>query len=328
MRVLRAGILLWLGLSSLRAQVAVAGRVVDENRTAVAEARIEFRNPAYAQAPAVTSDEQGRFRLELSQPGEYSLRAQRQGFFVLDNVRVQLNSGANEVTVTLNHLQEFVESIDVVYSPPVVDPAQTSDQKQLNNLEILGVPYPASQDIHNALPMFPGVVQDTTGLVHVNGGSSDQASVTLNGFNISDPVTGLFDARAKHRSRTQPGAGKRPLFGRHRPRFGGFPGDQHRHGRRPLAIRRHQFHPQHQHAARVDAQPVDAALHRVRAARPGPGVVLERLRRLLRRGHRPGTAARPGPRPQPDHQQPFPGPGEHQSIQHPDGQLSHQLRGP
>ena len=30
---------------------------------------------------------------------------------------------------------------------------------------------------------------------HFNGGASDQTNVTVNGFNMSDPVTGLFEAR-------------------------------------------------------------------------------------------------------------------------------------
>ncbi|HSW49617.1 MAG TPA: carboxypeptidase regulatory-like domain-containing protein, partial [Bryobacteraceae bacterium] len=195
MRALRSGALLAALAAPLGAQVSVIGRVIDENGRAVPGARVEFRTAARPQAPFSTSDVQGRFRLELDEPGEYSIRAQKEGFFVLEGARTLLATGPNEVSVTLNHLQELTESIDVVYSPPAIDPAQTSDQKQLNSMEILAIPYPASQDVRSALPMFSGVVQGARGSVHFNGGASDQVSYTLDDFNIADPATGGLEAR-------------------------------------------------------------------------------------------------------------------------------------
>jgi len=195
MRVLWAAALLSVLHTPLTGQVTVAGRVVDENGTAVSGVRLELRTPDPTQHPTATSDVQGRFRLDLRQPGEYSIRAEKAGFFVLEKARIALIEGPNEVSVTLNHLQELTESVDVVYSPPVIDPAEVSNQQQLNNLEILEVPYPASQDFRSALPMFSGVVQDTRGYLHFNGGASDQVSYSLDSFNIADPVTGTLDAR-------------------------------------------------------------------------------------------------------------------------------------
>ena len=56
-------------------------------------------------------------------------------------------------------------------------------------------PYAASQDLRNALPLLQGVVQDVNGRLHVNGGATDQTNFTLDGFNISDPVSGRLEAR-------------------------------------------------------------------------------------------------------------------------------------
>lgn len=192
---LRAALLLVVSTFALQARVRVEGRVVDENGAAVGGAHIEFRNPILIQAPSVVSDSQGRFSIELPAPGSYSLYAERPGFFVVDRSPVDLDEGVNEITVTLNHLRELVESVEVVYSAPLIDPAETSEQKQLNSIEILEVPYPASQDVRNALSLFTGVVQDNSGKLHFNGGSSEQTNFNLDGFNISDPVTGLFEAR-------------------------------------------------------------------------------------------------------------------------------------
>jgi hypothetical protein len=194
-RVLLAATLLAWALQPLVAQVGVTGRTVDETGAPLAGARVEFRSPLDPKPVVVVSDGQGRFRLELATAGERTLRAERGGFFVLERAVVALHDGPNVVTVTLNHLREVVESVNVVYSPPAVDPVETADQKRLSSVAVLAVPYPASQDYRSALPMFSGVVQDTRGEVHFNGGASDQTNYTLNGFDISDVYTGTLEAR-------------------------------------------------------------------------------------------------------------------------------------
>jgi hypothetical protein len=192
---LRAAALLFSAALLLPAQVVVTGKVVDENSSPVSGARVVFRNATVARPVSAVSDSQGRFQLTLPKPGDYVIYAERPNFFVLEKVPVSVQKDANEVTITLNHLREFAESINVTYSPPVIDPAETTDQKQLNSVEIIEVPYPASHDVRSALPMFSGVVKDNRGLLHFNGGSTDQTNITLDGFNISDPATGQFDAR-------------------------------------------------------------------------------------------------------------------------------------
>jgi hypothetical protein len=178
----------------LPGQVAVDGRVVDENSAPVGGARVEFHSPALREPLWSVSDSQGRFRLELPAAGDYMIRAARPGFFVLQQKTV-IGDATAELIISLAHLHEFTESVDVVYSPPVIDPAETTDQKQLNNMQVLEVPYPAPQDFRNALPLFPGVLQDTRGRLHFNGGATEQTNFSLEGFNIADPVTGLLETR-------------------------------------------------------------------------------------------------------------------------------------
>ncbi len=196
MAALRTGALLVFSAAALCAQWTVAGRVVDENGAAVAGARVELRGPGQAAArAAAVSDEQGRIRIDVPGPGVYRLRAEREGYFVLDRTEVEIGGETNELNVVLNHVHELVESVDVVYSPPAIDPGQPSDQRQLNNVQVQAVPYPASQDVRRALPLFGGVVQAADGEPHVNGGAADQTAYTLNGFNMADPVTGRMEAR-------------------------------------------------------------------------------------------------------------------------------------
>ena len=180
--------------AALQAQVAITGRVVDENGAAVEGARVEWRG-ADGGVIAASSDPAGNFRASLPAAGEYAMRAERLGFFLFTVSRQAFEEGPQQLTIRLNHLQEFADKIDVTYSPPAIDPQQTSERKELTNTEIEAVPYPAPQDFRNSLPMFNGVVQDNAGRVHINGGDTNQANYTLDGFNISDPVTGRLEAR-------------------------------------------------------------------------------------------------------------------------------------
>src|SRR6476646_344035 len=184
----------WVCCAGLHAQqAAVTGRVVDENGGPVGGAPVSWRGAGGV--VTASSDPAGNFRAVLPAAGEYALRVERPGFFVFTDGHHAIEAGSQQVTIRLNHLQEFADKIDVTYSPPAIDPQQTSERKELTNTEIQGVPYPAPQDFRNALPLLNGVVQDNAGRVHFNGGATNQANYTLDGFNISDPVTGRLETR-------------------------------------------------------------------------------------------------------------------------------------
>ena len=185
---------LLLGVSA-SAQVLVSGRVVDDTGAGVAGARVEIGPEAGPPAAVASSDPAGNFKLTLPAPGAYRIRAERPGFYLYQGGGHSFSQGANQLTITLNHLQEFSERIDVTASPPVIDPQQPAQHRELDNTEIQSVPYPAPQDYRNALPLMDGVVQDNAGRAHFNGGDTNQANYTLDGFNISNPVTGNLDAR-------------------------------------------------------------------------------------------------------------------------------------
>lgn len=145
-----------LACAALRAQVAIAGRVVDENGAAVGGAIVELRAVAGAFLATVSSDPAGNFRASLPAAGEYRIRAERVGFFLYAGRGQEFEAGSQQLTIRLNHLREFADRIDVTYSAPAIDPQQTSERKELTNTEIQGVPYPAPQDYRNALPLLNG----------------------------------------------------------------------------------------------------------------------------------------------------------------------------
>jgi hypothetical protein len=180
--------------AALHAQALVAGRVVDDTGAGVGGVRIALRAPD-ADPVTASSDPAGNFSLALPHEGEYAIRAERLGFFVYQGAAQGFVTGPNQLTITLNHLQEYTERVDVTYSPPAIDPEQVSDHKELDNAEIQAVPFPAPQDYRNGLQLMNGVVMDNAGLPHVNGADVQQTGYTLDGFNISDPVTGRLEAR-------------------------------------------------------------------------------------------------------------------------------------
>ena len=192
-QVVRIGCVVAVACACLQAQITVAGRVVDETGAGVEGARVEFRSGDATPIPA-SSDQAGNFRATLSTEGEYSIRAERQGFYVYQG-KQPFNEASSQLTVTLNHVQEFSEKVDVTASSPPIDPQQPADHKELVNAEIQAIPMPASQDYRNALTLMNGVVLDNNGIPHFNGGAPNQTNYTLDGFNMSDPVTGQLQTR-------------------------------------------------------------------------------------------------------------------------------------
>ena len=136
----------------------------------------------------------GRYEFIRLPAGIYQLQVEKEGFFVLVQKEVRVGE-AESVEVTLNHQREFVERVDVTYSPPAVDPARTTSSQTLDREAILNVPYDVTRDIRYALPLLPGVLQDAFSQIHIDGSSTHQIYDELDGFNITDPENGLFTVR-------------------------------------------------------------------------------------------------------------------------------------
>ncbi len=175
-------------------QSSISGRVIDETGAGIPSARVELRSGSGVSAVS-SSDRAGNFKIALPEAGQYSIHAERLGFYVYQGAPRSFEAGESDLTIILNHQQEFTDRIDVTASPAAIDPQQPQQRRELDNTEMQSVPYPAPQDYRNALPLMDGVVQDNSGLAHFNGGRTSQTNYTMDGFNISDPVTGQLDTR-------------------------------------------------------------------------------------------------------------------------------------
>jgi hypothetical protein len=164
--------------------------VADENGRPVPSAHITL-TPKVGQPTVGETDYAGRKGFTDLAPGTYTLTVEREGFFAVTQPEIAVGE-ATSVEVTLNHVREFTERVNVVYSPPAIDPAKTQSSETLNSEQIIDLPFPVTRDIRYALPLLPGVLQDSTGQLHVDGADTRQVDDEIDGFSVSDPGTGQF----------------------------------------------------------------------------------------------------------------------------------------
>ncbi|HLI84768.1 MAG TPA: carboxypeptidase regulatory-like domain-containing protein [Bryobacteraceae bacterium] len=177
------------------ADIPLRGFVRDENSAPVAGARVTVR-PAFDSISGgpwqAQTDPEGAYSISLPVRGDYLVDVERQGYYQLKDRRVHLEA-ALELTLNLAPVREVFQSVDVSGQPSPVDIAQTQNQEQLSGTEINDILYQNSHSFSQGLLLMPGVLMDPTGGLHFDGSSGNQVQYQLNGFNISDPLSGGFN---------------------------------------------------------------------------------------------------------------------------------------
>jgi len=188
----------WLGATalacavSLHAQIAVSGRVIDENEAGIAGADVVARSASGAEWHA-TTDPTGGFKLRVDSAGHYSFAATQSGYLPVKDLLVDVHPGMGDVDLVLNHVKEVLQSVDVRASPDAVDVEQTQSERQLSGVQIMDIPYPSTHSLREAMTLIPGQIMDTAGGLHFDGGRESQTNYLLDGFNVSDPLTGTLN---------------------------------------------------------------------------------------------------------------------------------------
>jgi Carboxypeptidase regulatory-like domain/TonB dependent receptor/TonB-dependent Receptor Plug Domain len=169
----------------LSAAVTFSGRVVDENDAPVQAAHVHVGS-----ADAQT-DPTGIFKITLPAPGDYLISITREGYYAVKDRSVHIE-GNQDVTLVINSVREVFQSENVHAETSPVDVGQAQSQERLSGTEVNDMPYANSHSLRNSLQLMPAIVQDASGTLHVNGSSENQVLYLLNGFNITNPITGLF----------------------------------------------------------------------------------------------------------------------------------------
>jgi hypothetical protein len=170
------------------AELTLRGHVADENGAPVDAARITV-NPGARQTQTSPT---GSFSITLPDPGDYTVTVERQGYYALKDRPLHIESPAAEIALTITSVREVFQSVDVRDQPSPVDIAQTRNQERLTGTEVNDILYPSSHSLRNSMQLMPGVIQDASGALHFNGSQENQVLYLLNGFNITDPVSGQF----------------------------------------------------------------------------------------------------------------------------------------
>jgi hypothetical protein len=168
--------------------------VNDENGLAVSLARVDLIQADTQQVERGETNYAGRCLFRGLSAGNYQLVVQKEGFYAERSSKVAVGTvGRTEVTLT--RVREVHQRVNVVASPVAIDPAKTTSTRRLSDTEIMNLPFNVPRDIRYALPLIPGIIQDATGQIHINGAPTRQILDQLDGFNITDPASGNFDAR-------------------------------------------------------------------------------------------------------------------------------------
>jgi hypothetical protein len=168
--------------------------VSDENSVAVPDALVLLQTSPSAVPLRCETDFAGRCQFVDLGPEALQLRVEKRGFYAVVEPNLQPSATSN-VDVTLSHQQEVREVVQVVESPPAIDPAQVSSKEELSGLDIIDLPYPTTNDYRNVLNFIPGVVQDNFGQPHVAGAETFQMQTVLDGFNVTQPANGQLLVR-------------------------------------------------------------------------------------------------------------------------------------
>ena len=171
-------------------QPVLKGRVADDDGSPLANVRVQVRDAAAVREAATNVT--GVFQIPLPHPGQYVLTIQHTGYFVLEEP-VQVGETGADVSLMLNPQREVFQSVKVGASPSTIDPDRTTLEQHLSGTEINNIPFPASSSLVNSLKLIPGVVEDASAGMHIQGAAENQTQFELDGFDISDPITGLFN---------------------------------------------------------------------------------------------------------------------------------------
>ena len=186
-------VVLLMALPVDAADIVLHGRVVDDNDAAVEAARVTARPAGLATYAAVSvqTDPHGAFELRLPAPGNYLFDVDRQGYYALKDRAVDVD-GTQELTLAMNAVREVFQSENVNATASPVDVGQALTEEHLTGTEVNDVAFANSHSLRSSMQLMPGVLQDPNGALHFDGSAENQVLYLLNGFNITNPISGQF----------------------------------------------------------------------------------------------------------------------------------------
>jgi hypothetical protein len=129
-------------------------------------------------------------------PGPYKILVEKHGFYTTAVPKLEIVSGQQvPLEVRLQPVREYREEVEVTAQPSPIDPEEAASSQSVTATEISNIPYSSTRDYRNVLPYIPGVVTDRGGQIHVAGATTQEIQDYMDGFEVSQPVTGSLTVR-------------------------------------------------------------------------------------------------------------------------------------
>jgi hypothetical protein len=193
MTICRVFLVSGLLLGSACAQIQVSPRVtitvVDETGVAVPDARVALTSSDGSQSLRCQTSPAGMCVLTVPSPGPYKARVEKENFYATEAADLRFDQATN-LELTLAHQREVREVVNVVESPPAINPEQVNAQEQISGVDVINLPYPSTRDYRNVLNYIPQVVNDIYSQPHITGAETYQTLVLFDGFNATQPANG------------------------------------------------------------------------------------------------------------------------------------------
>jgi hypothetical protein len=128
--------------------------------------------------------------------GTYKVLVEKQGFYTTVVAKLEIVSGQQvPLEVRLQPVREYKEEVEVTAEPSPIDPAESASSQAITANEISNIPYSSTRDYRNVLPYIPGVIADRGGQIHIVGAATQEIQDYLDGFEVSQPVSGSLNVR-------------------------------------------------------------------------------------------------------------------------------------
>lgn len=171
------------------------GTVTKANGQPLPEATVILRAPQLiGGAKTVRTDEQGRYRVPLLPPGDYSITVTAQGYRSAKNdIAIRLGVGEQKTqNFSLKPIELQETTVTVVASTAVADKSDPKVSVNFSAEQLAAIPT-TNRSFEGALNLTPGAVSGPAGFgtASIRGGKSQTAVYTLNGATVGEDVSGM-----------------------------------------------------------------------------------------------------------------------------------------
>ena len=168
---------------------AILGSVTDEEQTPLPGVTITLTSPNLMGARTFFTDTQGQYRFPALPPGDYTLKAELQGFATVVQQNIRLTTTTRLTIDLVMKLSTVEEEVTVIAQSPTVDIKSTETASVTLSNEILrNIPY--SQFTSDIVNLAPGVTPADMADVAYGAQSGTGIAYSMDGVNVADPEGG------------------------------------------------------------------------------------------------------------------------------------------